>query len=276
MVETGRSERRGEAWRSPAWRCEARRSAAWQGILFEIRKGGRGIMVGKKQEEETITLDEVRWKTIILKAKGITPYIPHRKSTRARKQMEAKQSKKVIEQAARNFDLEYEECFYLLPGGVRTVEGVPAEGEEDGRRRKYGTPAAAFKKAILDTAPMLKGIHKTAIGRSIQIVTMDGFIPIIEYQTIVRIGDVVRIGRGVDMPVHRPYFFKPVWELTLRFNEAEFSAEQVVKLLQLAGLGQGVGDWRPGSPKNRSGNKGLFAVGAQGKASQGGASQSGA
>ncbi len=170
MVETGRSERRGEAWRSPAWRCEARRSAAWQGILFEIRKGGRGIMVGKKQEEETITLDEVRWKTIILKAKGITPYIPHRKSTRARKQMEAKQSKKVIEQAARNFDLEYEECFYLLPGGVRTVEGVPAEGEEDGRRRKYGTPAAAFKKAILDTAPMLKGIHKTAIGRSIQIV----------------------------------------------------------------------------------------------------------
>ena len=229
------------------------------------------MIKGKQTEEEVITLDEVRWKTITLRPVGITPYIPHRKSTRVRKRMEDAQSKKIVEQGARNFDLEYEECFYLLPGEARTAEGVPAEGERDERQRKYGTPAAAFKKAILDTAPMLKGIHKTAIGRSIQIVTNDDLVPIIQYETVRRVADVVRIGRGVDMPVHRPYFFKPVWELTLRFNEGEFSAEQVVKLLQLAGLGQGVGDWRPGSPKNRSGNKGLFSIASQGKASQGGA-----
>lgn len=72
--------------------------------------------------------------------------------------------------------------------------------------------------------------------------------------------DMVRLESGVADIRFRGSF--PIWKATLQieYNESVLSAEQVVNLISAAGYGCGVGEWRPSSPKVRSGEFGRFQV----------------
>lgn len=72
--------------------------------------------------------------------------------------------------------------------------------------------------------------------------------------------DLVRLATGVADIRFRGCF--PVWsaKINVEFNAKVISADQVVNLFQIGGLGCGIGEWRPSSPECRSGEFGRFEV----------------
>jgi hypothetical protein len=53
------------------------------------------------------------------------------------------------------------------------------------------------------------------------------------------------IGMGKTSLAYRPQFTPWEIDLTLVYNERVISAEQLINLVEIAGFGVGVGDWRP-------------------------------
>ena len=73
---------------------------------------------------------------------------------------------------------------------------------------------------------------------------------------------MVRVGNGVADIRYRAEFPKWSAELTIRYNAAVISAEQVVNLLQLGGFSCGIGEMRP---EKTNFSHGLFHVEVNGK-----------
>jgi hypothetical protein len=73
--------------------------------------------------------------------------------------------------------------------------------------------------------------------------------------------DMVRVGMGTADIRYRPEF--PTWRIpaTLRFNADVISAEQLANLLNVAGFGVGIGEWRP----EKNGQYGRFHVATEGE-----------
>jgi len=72
--------------------------------------------------------------------------------------------------------------------------------------------------------------------------------------------DLVRLSTGVADIRFRGSF--PVWsaKINVEFNAKVLTADQIVNLFQIGGLGCGIGEWRPSSPECRSGEFGRFEV----------------
>ena len=121
----------------------------------------------------------------------------------------------------------------------------------------YGFPASGFKKAAVSACRMLN--EKMTIARAMFHVVGD-LVPITGSEPRMR-EDIVRVGRGAPRLRYRGEF--PDWEcaLTVRFNEAATSIDQVVSLLVYAGFHIGVGDWRP----EKGGSFGCFHVAQEGE-----------
>lgn len=72
--------------------------------------------------------------------------------------------------------------------------------------------------------------------------------------------DPVRNATGVADLRFRSFF--PTWSVTLEidFNEAIISLEQLMMLYNVAGFGNGVGEWRPGSKESKTGTFGRWRI----------------
>lgn len=72
--------------------------------------------------------------------------------------------------------------------------------------------------------------------------------------------DIVRLETGVADIRFRGHF--PQWKATVhvQYNKRAVSEEQLMALIDAAGFGVGIGEWRPGAPKSESGQFGCFHV----------------
>jgi hypothetical protein len=68
--------------------------------------------------------------------------------------------------------------------------------------------------------------------------------------------DMVRVGMGTADVRFRGEFTQWAVDLTVSYNAAALSPEQIVNLFNLAGFGVGVGEWRP----EKDGGYGRFHV----------------
>jgi len=68
--------------------------------------------------------------------------------------------------------------------------------------------------------------------------------------------DMVRVGMGVADIRYRPQFDPWAAKVRIAFNAAAISPEQIANLLDIAGFGVGVGEWRP----EKDGSFGRFHV----------------
>lgn len=73
--------------------------------------------------------------------------------------------------------------------------------------------------------------------------------------------DMVRIDKGSTADIRFRAEYKE-WSarLTVKFNSNIISRQQVISLIRLAGLSEGVGEWRPSSPEVMSGSHGTWEV----------------
>lgn len=175
---------------------------------------------------------------ISIKLIGDSPLICHAWSPKAKKEMLDKQMKKAKGgREAKNPEKDFEESLYKVNGG-------------------YGFPVRAFKKAAVDACRNISGIPMTLARGAFHI---DGDLVPIKGEPTPR-EDMVRIQTTTDIRYRGEF---KVWSviLSIRYNAAVLSAEQIVNLFNIAGFAVGVGEWRP----EKNGSNGMFHVAQEGE-----------
>lgn len=218
----------------------------------------------EKSVSASVTIPQIRQKTINIGIIGKSPLIVHAWSAKAVRMMLDKQMGKATAGRDKKDPLaDFKGSLYYLPN-----------------KAGFGLPAPSFKAAIVSAANDVS-MKMTEIKRSIHVASY--LVPIIapelptelyseydtEYASKIEFEhkhgcsmrmDMVRLESGVADIRFRGSF--PDWKATLviEYNEAVVTAEQVVNLVNAAGYGCGVGEWRPSSPQVRSGEFGRFEV----------------
>jgi hypothetical protein len=176
-----------------------------------------------------------------------TGLIVHCWSKKSRGEMLAKQMKqaktaKVAKDPHRDF---YESLYWLTPMPDKPTLEDLAHG-------KFGFPSVAFKNAMVTAAGDVDGAKKTEMRRRIHVL---GEFVEIEGTPVMR-EDMVRLGMSLADIRFRGWF--QTWRATIRiaYNSSAITPAQIVNLLNLAGFGVGVGEWRP----ERNGAYGRFHV----------------
>ncbi|HZO69369.1 MAG TPA: hypothetical protein VFB74_30625 [Kribbellaceae bacterium] len=189
-----------------------------------------------------VNISPIAAETLLVPIIGTTPLIVHRFSEKAKKKMlDAMQGRSEPKQP-KDPKAEYEAAFY------RTKDG-------------YGFPAVAFKAATVGAARFYgKDVTMTALR---QFLFFKGVLSDKDPQPLVEITgeprmreDVVTVNRGGSDLRYRPEF--PEWSTVLEvtYVSSMLTRDSVLSLIDAAGMGVGVGEWRP----EKSGDFGTYRI----------------
>ncbi len=178
-----------------------------------------------------VNISRIEAETLKVPIIGTAPLLVHKFSEKAKRQMlDTMQGRKTPRQA-KDPDAEYQAAFY------RTRDG-------------YGFPAVAFKAATVSAARFYgKDVSMTSLR---QFLFFKGKISDADPQPLVEIigepkmrEDVVTVGmKGTDLR-YRPEFTDWSTTLEVTYVKSMLTRESVLSLIDAAGLGVGVGEWRP-------------------------------
>ncbi|SNT19441.1 hypothetical protein [Sphingopyxis indica] len=181
-----------------------------------------------------IELPPLNIQTVTFVLVGDSPLIVHAWSEKAKRQMLDKQMKKATKaREAKDPEADYEACFYKTEAGA------------------YGFPAIGVKAAMVSACRFVDA----------KMTVMRGAFHI-DCEMLEVIGeprpreDMVRVGMGTADIRYRPEFVDWRIPVTIKFNASVISAEQIANLLNAAGFGVGIGEWRP----EKNGSYGRFHV----------------
>lgn len=200
------------------------------------------MAAGKKTKTstESVLIQKTNMQIIQLGIVGDSSLICHNWSERAKKAMLDKQMKKssaTAPKTAKNPALDYEESLYRF--------------SDSG----FGFPAAAFKEAAVSACRQ----HDLPMTQAKGLFHVLGDLVPIFGSAHMR-EDMVRLETGVADIRFRGEFSQWATMLTVRYNADVISKEQLISLFTTGGFAVGVGEWRPGSPKGKTGNHGMFHV----------------
>lgn len=175
--------------------------------------------------------------------RGTAPLIVNRWTEKARQMMlDNQQTKARAKKDPKDPAANFEASRYRLPDG------------------SDGFPATAFKAAIVDGARYFDGLTMTDMKRMIVVVGEgpDQLVPL-EYGAVTMREDTPRNSSGGPDLRYRAQFWP--WSVTLKLLTVagQFDNESLFALVDAGGIG-GVGDWRPSSPKSKTGTFGTFEV----------------
>jgi len=184
---------------------------------------------------------------------GDAPLIVHAWSEKAKKQMLAKQVKKAqMAKEAKDPDADFLQSLYTI--------------KDDGG---FGFPSVAIKDAMVTACTSIGGVTKVAARQAFRVVgeqaLVNGAHPglVMRQDLVLILGsepemreDMVRIGMGTADIRYRGQFWPWCMQLHIVHNADLLSGEQILNLLNVAGFGVGIGEWRP----ERNGQHGIFHV----------------
>jgi hypothetical protein len=181
---------------------------------------------------------------------GITPLMVHRWSEKAKREMRDKQTKGIkAKKELKIPEQDYQDAMYR----------DPTTGRE-------GFSAPALRAATVDAATFVETVSMKYLKGSIFVEPdfrdEDGTpCVLIDGKSVMR-EDMVRlsgIGSTADLryrPIYEPWGMR----LRVQYDAGLLTPNQVVNLLNRAGFSIGIGEWRPSSPKGKSGTFGRFRV----------------
>ena len=109
----------------------------------------------------------------------------------------------------------------------------------------YGFPLLAFKSALISAAHKDIGLEKTAVRKAFFLPSVPNMtVPLIADDYVIR-EDLVRIGQGAPDIRYRPEFTEWRVELTGTIDLDLLSLKSFAALVERAGFGVGVCEWRP-------------------------------
>jgi hypothetical protein len=189
----------------------------------------------KKAEQMIgINIPQIAIQHLKVKVVGDSPLITHAWNPKAIQQIKDKQGRKATTgKEARDPQADYEAAFY------RTDDGKPA------------MRSIAFKDAMVSACRDADYKMTEARGRF----HVEGELVEIIGEPRFR-EDMVRVGMGTADIRYRPEFVEWSTTLPITYNSTRVSPEQIINLLNVAGFGVGVGEWRP----EKNGQYGRFHV----------------
>ena len=202
-------------------------------------------MNGIEKEKKNIVIKPIEKNILVLKIRALegSTLIVHRLDPKTVEDFTIRETGKPEIKKFRDFDKEYESCFHYTHDG------------------KYGFPVAGIRGAILYVAVSLK-IPRAHIKRSVRILGVLGDdIAELKYEKLNRRVDNPRRSgiSGTPDIRHRPEFFGWSMVILIEYEPNLISPDQVINLVNRAGSGSGLGEWRPSSPKS-PGTHGRFEV----------------
>jgi hypothetical protein len=196
--------------------------------------------VPRETETDTIKMKPVQRGFVRLSITGLSPVITHAWSEKALRMMrEKKQGKKTKDREPCNPEEEVESASY------RTADG------------RYGIPLTAVKAALITAAHKDLGVEKTLVKKAIFILDQDasGVVPLV-YKKREGREDPVRVGMGSADLRYRPYYYDWSAEIVFEVNHELLTIGDLVNLIDSAGFGVGICEWRP----EKGGEFGRFKV----------------
>lgn len=189
-----------------------------------------------------VKLEPIKSQLVELRIVGTSPYISHAWSEKALKMIREKQAgKKTKARDVREPEAEAMAAAYYT---------------EDG---EYGIPAMAIKAAMIGAAHKDLGIEKTLVKKALFLRCDDANMVLpIAYEKMVIREDQVRVGQGSADLRYRPEFRGWSAVVVFEVDTALLTDADLVNLLNRAGFGVGIGEWRP----EKGGEFGRFSVGA--------------
>lgn len=193
--------------------------------------------------EKTIEIPEIRRQRIRVELVGESPLITNRFTEKSKTDITDKQGgKATVKKPPRVPENEFKSAMHLMNGN-----GKP----------KYGVRAISIKKAMATAGMRFADQSKVGIFGMVMVHGNDrGLVEILGPAP--QMGeDMVVFNRKVTSIAYRPYFSPWRVEVDIDFMSNFISMEQVVNLLNLAGMTVGIGTWRV----ENGGDKGTFRVG---------------
>ena len=193
-----------------------------------------------KKDTAVVTLKEQRLATFPVTVEGTTTLIQHNWSEKAKQQLRDKHAgKKTKNREVRDPDDEFKRAMYLTADG------------------KHGVPAMSIKSAMITAAHKDLGIEKTLVRKAVRILVDDpGMVLEMDCCEPRMVEDVVRVGMNqVDLR-YRPYFDQWSVNFMVEIDEDLLTANDLFNLINRAGFGVGIGEWRP----EKNGENGRFRV----------------
>lgn len=199
-------------------------------VLSPAKPSGNGT-----KRELKLPLPE--FTTFRVRLEGTTPLITDSFSEDAKRKLAESQSGAAKQKPApRDPNREFENSAYRTPDGG------------------YGIPKLAFRKAIQTGAMRMTDVKGTEALAAFQIDTPDELLPLECEAPTMRTDHVVRMGRG--NLAYRAEFFPWAVVLPVKLDEEVVSLDQFIHILAKAGMGVGIGNWRP----EKKGDNGLWQV----------------
>lgn len=204
-----------------------------------VVKSKTGIMIIPGVKVNTVT-------TLVI---GTAPLVTHKFDEKMRRAMEAKQQGAAKgAREAKNPEANFQGARYRLSDGT---DGIPAGGIKacivSGARGEVSATMTASKGAILVTPDDVR-------ANLVRIITPT--------EPVMRT-DICRNATGVADIRYRPEYFP--WALLLRIEylPSLLSDSQLLQMIAHSGRAEGLCEWRPGSPKSRSGQWGTFRLASE-------------
>lgn len=191
----------------------------------------------------SIELPVIEVNSVRLRIVGDSSLIVHRFDDKTRKEMEDKQARKAKQgREARDPEQEFKDSLYLTSDG------------------KLGFPASAFKNAMVDACRFVQDVTMVGARGAFHVMEDRDGLVLIDGEPRMRT-DIVRVGgrgkgTGTATPRYRGEVFPWSADLTIRWNTRAISIAQITNLLNVAGFGVGIGEWRP----EKNGSYGMFHV----------------
>jgi len=201
---------------------------------------------------QTVVIEPPRFGNSTIKIVGVSPYVGHKFSQKAREEMRRKQAagsqanKERKKREPKDFDALYNGAIYFSREGWR------------------GIPASCFRNAMI-SACRLVGFTMTLAKLSL-FVHADGFDKEDGTPLVRMLGEPRKHEAMVRLPNGSPDIsVRPMWEewsinLRVRWDQSQFSASDVVNLLSRAGLQVGIGEGRHDSKRSNGVGWGEFEV----------------
>ena len=190
-----------------------------------------------------VQIASLQAETLLIPIVGTAPLIVHRFSEKAKRQMLDNMQGKKSPKLPKDPQAEYEGAFYRFK-------------DDPG----YGFPAIGFKAAAVEASRFYdKSVTKVALRQFIFVsgeIGVDG-VPLVRIDgTPTMREDVVRVGMGGTDLRYRPEFLEWRTSLELTYVSSCITRDSVLSLIDAAGMGVGVGEWRP----EKQGAHGTFTI----------------
>ncbi len=208
-----------------------------------------------KKPETVVEITPPNFKTITLKAVGISPLMMHKFSEKSKRMMREKQTsedttKKKL--APKDYEKEYKDARYI---STKEWDGVPAH---------------SFRNAMIAACRTIQGLAMTQAKGAFFIVAdgrdkTDGTPLVKIFGKHVHDTRPVRLESGVADLRNRPRYDDWYCNVQIQFDADKLSYKDVANLFSRAGLQVGVGELRPQGKKSFGGDYGMWSVAANKK-----------